>query len=431
MTNKTVAAATLGCKVNFYETEAILGLFKAEGYKVVDFSEHSDVYIINTCTVTNQGDKKSRQMIRRAAVLNPDAVIAAVGCYVQAEPDTVSKIDGVSLLMGTKDRSKIVSAVEECLQKKTRLVNVTDYGAQAEFEKLNVNMLSGRQRAFIKIQDGCDRYCAYCIIPYVRGPIRSRPLADIAEEARTVAKSGHKEIVLSGIHVSSYGRDTGSELCDAIAAVSEIEGIKRVRMSSLEPTIITERFVNLLGRNPKICDHFHLSLQSGCDRTLKRMNRRYTAERYAEAASLLRGVFPDIGLTTDVIVGFPGETDEDFEQSLEFCRRIGLSRIHVFPYSAKKGTRAYDFPENVPEHVKTERVKRLSETAGELSVAFAASMIGKDKSVLFERRLETGEYIGYTTNYIPVARNSDDDLTGKILNIKMDEACVKAKFFDI
>jgi len=411
MNKRSVAAATLGCKVNYYETEAMLKLFAEKGYEIVDFSAKADVYIINTCTVTNLGDKKSRQMIRRAVKANSEAVIAAVGCYVQAEPESVAQIEGVDVLLGTKDKNRIVEIVEGAEH-----ANISRFGAAEDFESLSIDRMGDRQRAFLKIQDGCDRFCAYCVVPYVRGPVRSRRLGDIVKEAETLAKNGYKEIVLSGIHVSSYGRGFEIGLIDAIESVSRVNGIERLRLSSLEPTTITPDFVERISRITKICDHFHLSLQSGCEKTLRSMDRRYTPAEYETAVKMLKAAFPDVSVTTDVIAGFPGESEKDFWESYEFCKNAGLSRMHVFPFSAKKRTKAFGMQGQVSAHDKAQRVKELLELSEVLYAGFVNNFIGKQKPVLFEGKIgNTNSYAGRTTNYIAVAETFDADVSGMIL----------------
>ena len=428
MPEKTVAAATLGCKVNFYETEAMLALFKNAGYRVVDFSDKAAVYIINTCTVTNLGGKKSRQMIRRAAAANPEAVIAAVGCYVQESPEAAAAIAGVDILIGTADRLKIVEMVESRdKSQKGAEIRVSGFGAKAEYEGFSVSETSGRQRAFVKIQDGCDRYCAYCVIPYVRGPVRSRPLAGVMAEAERLAASGRKEIVLSGIHLSSYGKDlSGEGLIDVIKSVSGIAGLERIRLGSIEPGLVTEEFVGEIGRLPKLCDHFHLSLQSGCDKTLRNMNRRYLAADYAGAVSLLKSVWPGAAVTTDIIAGFPGETEADFRESLAFCESVGLAKIHVFPFSPKKGTRAFDMPGQVGPRVKAERAAEFLALSEKLSREFALGFAGRVMPVLFEEEIgNNNQYFGYTTNYIGVVKRFEEICpVNGILPVMITEDCV-------
>ena len=421
---KKVAFLTLGCKVNLYDTEAMQELFAARGYDIVDFENMADIYIINTCTVTNFGDKKSRQMIRRAKRQNPDAIVAATGCYAQVAPDTVSKIEGINIVVGTKHRARIVDIIEDYTDETKVLNAVSDIRHETEFEPLKISKLKDRTRAYVKIQEGCNRYCSYCIIPYARGPVRSRRPEEVVEEVKRLAQNGFKEVVLTGIHVASYGLDLKcTNLTDIVKQVNETEGIERIRFSSMEPTAVTEEFVAEMKKMPKICDHFPLSLQSGCDKTLKAMNRRYTADEYALAVDRLRGAFPDVAITTDIIVGFPGETEEDFLESIAFARRVGLSKIHVFPYSPKTGTPAAKMKEQVPPDVKNDRAARLIDVSDELNKKFIDTLKGRTMQVLFEIRNKDGYFEGHTTNYIKVLVKTEEDLKNKILNVKIGEYC--------
>ncbi|SHH34261.1 threonylcarbamoyladenosine tRNA methylthiotransferase MtaB [Caloranaerobacter azorensis DSM 13643] len=420
---KTVAFYTLGCKVNQYETEAMAELFKKEGYNVVDAEDKADIYVINTCTVTNLGDRKSRQFIRRAKRKNRKAIIAVVGCYVQVSPDEVFEIEDVDLVIGTNDKNKIVELCEEVKEKHKRIKIVEDIMKVREFEEMPINEIEGKTRAFVKIQEGCNQYCSYCIIPYARGPVRSRKLQNIIKEVEKLSKSGFKEIVLTGIHVASYGKDLGDiRLIDVIEAIHDIEGIERIRLSSLEPTIITEEFMDRLIKLPKVCNHFHLSLQSGSNTVLKRMNRKYTTEEYLSIVKLIRKYMPDVGLTTDIIVGFPGETDEEFEETYNFVKEIGFSRIHVFKYSPRKGTPAAKFKNQVDGKIKAERSRKLIELGEELNKVFNRRFIGKIMNVLFEEKVRgaTGLMEGYTTNYIRVMAKGDISIEGEILPVKMN-----------
>ena len=417
---KSIAFTTLGCKVNMYDTEAMAELFAEKGYRIVDFDEPADIYIINTCTVTNFGDKKSRQMIRRARRKNPDAIVAAAGCYAQTAPDKVAAIEGINIVIGTKDRSKIVEIIEN-YDGRGVLNAVTDIRGEKEFEPLRISRLANRTRAFIKIQEGCNRYCTYCIIPYARGPVRSRRPEDVISEVKTLAENGFKEVVLTGIHVASYGTDLGNvTLCDIIEQVHEIEGIERIRFSSVEPTIITDDFIERIGRLPKVCDHYHLSLQSGCDRTLKAMNRRYTAEEYRRACEKLRKAFPHVAITTDIIVGFPAESNQDYRESYEFAREIKLSKIHVFPYSPREGTPAAVMKGQIPPEIKNRRSEEMIELSNRLNRDFMSQFIGTEKEVLFERA-EKGYYEGHTSNDIKVLVASDEDLTNRLIRVKLKE----------
>ncbi len=422
MCKKKIAFTTLGCKVNMYDTEAMTELFQKKGYEITDFNEFADIYLINTCTVTNFGDKKSRQSIRRAKKINPNAIIAVTGCYAQVKPNEVEKIEGVNIIIGTKERNNIVEIIENYSDSTKILNKVSDIMKEKIFEELSVNNLKNHTRAYLKIQEGCNRFCSYCIIPYARGPVRSRKADEIIIEAENFAKNGFKEIVLTGIHVASYGIDLKStSLIDIIKKIHKIKGIERIRLSSVEPLAITDEFIYELKKLPKICDHFHLSLQSGCDRTLKRMNRHYTCDEYKESVKKLRTVYPDAAITTDIIVGFPDESDEDFKESISFAREIGLAKIHVFPYSPKTGTKAAEYPNQIPANIKNLRSKEMIKTSDELNKRFLSNYVGKTKDVLFEKHIGNNIYEGHTTNYITVHAKSVNDISNKILNVKIEK----------
>jgi len=414
-----VAFYTLGCKVNQYETEAMEELFLKRGYTIVNPEDIADVYVINTCTVTNLGDRKSRQYIRRAKKINKNAIIAAVGCYSQIAPEEVEKIEEVDIIIGTTDRDKIVDLCEEARKEKRKINIVKNVKKHREFEKLNIEKVKSKTRAYMKIQDGCNQYCSYCIIPYARGPIRSRDIEDIIIEAKRLADAGFREIILTGIHVASYGKDIGNiSLLDVIEKVSEIEGIERIRLSSMEPTFVDEKFMKKAVNIEKLCDHFHLSLQSGCDTVLKRMNRKYTTKEYENIVDLIRKYMPNVGITTDIIVGFPGETEEEFNKTYEFVKKIGFSRIHVFKYSPRKGTPASKMDNQVHGNIKNERSDKLIKLGNELMDNFNSLFIGKVVDVLFEEEKD-GFYEGYTTNYIRVKLKSSENIQGKILPVKI------------
>lgn len=416
---KSVASYALGCKVNQYESEAIAELFEEKGYDVVGIDDKADVYVINTCTVTNFGDKKSRQLIRKVKRQNPDALVAVVGCYAQTAPDEVMKIEGVNIVIGTKDRKEIVSIVENYHDNKPEN-HVSPIMKEREFEHLKIHKLKNRTRAYLKIQDGCSQFCSYCIIPYARGPIRSRDPEDIMEEVNVLAENGFKEIVLTGIHVASYGKDIKNiDLLGIIKKVHEVEGIERIRFSSIEPNIITDEFVSEIVKLKKVCHHFHLSLQSGCDKTLKAMNRKYTTEKYYDAVCILRKYMADVAITTDIIVGFPGETEEDFNESYEFAKKVQFSKIHVFPYSPKKGTPAAERKDQILNSVKQERSKKLIELSDKMANEFMSKYIDKSVEVLFERNIGENQYEGHTGNYIKVVGNSDTDVSNNIVNVKI------------
>lgn len=422
--NKKIAFTTLGCKVNLYDTEAMIELFEKDGFSIVDFDDFADIYVINTCTVTNLGDKKSRQIIRRAKAINPDAIVVATGCYSQVAPEEVAKIEGVNIVVGNKNRLEIVNTVKDYLEKNdtTVLNTVSDIMKERVFEPLSVTELKNRTRAFLKIQEGCNKFCTYCIIPYARGPIRSRLPEDVISEVENLAKNGFKEVVLTGIHILAYGndfKDTKISLIDIIEQVHKVDGIERIRFSSVEPLVITDEFISRIKKLPKVCNHYHLSLQSGCDNTLQRMKRAYSCEQFEEAITKLRNNFEDVAITTDIIVGFPGETDEDFEQSYNFVNKIKLSQIHSFPYSPKKGTKAATFENQISNNVKAERNKKMIALGKNLTNEFLNSLIGKTLPVLFERKNSQNLFEGHTTNYIKVCVPSDADITNNILNVSL------------
>ncbi len=419
---KIVSIFTLGCKVNQYETQAMRELFEKRGYNVIFDGEIADIYIINTCTVTNIGDKKSRQFIRRANRNNPDAIIAAVGCYAQMSPQEVLSIDGVNIIIGTNDRNKIVDIVEKC-KPNEKINSVDDIMKVKQFEEMSVKNIMGKTRAFLKIQEGCNQYCSYCIIPYARGPIRSRSKPEIIDEIKNLVDKGFKEVVLTGIHVASYGKDLNSDetLIDILKEVNNIEGLKRIRLSSLEPTIFTDEFLRELSQLNKICHHFHLSLQSGCNSVLKRMNRRYTTEQYRDIVNKIREIYPKIALTTDIIVGFPGETEEEFNITYNFVKEIGFSEIHVFKYSPRKGTPAAGYKNQVDGLTKRYRSERLIELGKQLKRDYYIMFIGKNKEVLFEMLSGkiTGYIEGYTDNYLKVLAPSDDIKEGELAMVRL------------
>ena len=419
-TTKTIAAATLGCKVNTYDTDALLAPFTAHGYTVVDFEDIADVYIINTCAVTNISSRKSRQMIRRARKANPRAVVVAAGCYAQTSPEEVGNIEGVSIVVGTGESANIFEIVEGYKSENGVTQHISSVDAAAMYSETNSASFDTPQesktRAYLKVQDGCDNFCSYCIIPYARGRARSRGLESAVGEARELVARGYKEIVIAGIHVESYGKDMESgSLHELLQALHDIEGIERLRMSSVEPALVTPEFVALMHRLPLFARHLHLSLQSGCDTTLTAMNRRYTTDIYAAAVARLRESFPDIAITTDVIVGFPGETDEDFARSLEFVRQQGFSRLHVFQYSPKAGTAAADMPNQVPGAVKARRAAQMIALGNELSAEFAARFVGKTLDVLYESAVDTDTYEGYSDNYITVRATCSRDISNCII----------------
>ncbi len=419
--SKKAALHNLGCKVNAYETEAMQQMLKQAGYEIVPFAPGADVYVINTCTVTNIADRKSRQMLHKAKKMNPEAIVVAAGCYVQASKDDLETDDAIDLVIGNNRKKDLVDILEEYRRSRGEEY-VIDINHTSEYEPLSITQTAEHTRAYIKVQDGCNQFCSYCIIPYDRGRVRSRHIEDVLSEVRTLAENGYQEVVLTGIHLSSYGIDIGSDLLQLILAVNEVDGIRRIRLGSLEPRIITEEFVQTISALPKICPHFHLSLQSGCSATLKRMNRRYTAEEYAEKCALLRKYFREPALTTDVIVGFPGETEEEFEQSRAFVKDICFYETHIFKYSRRKGTRAAVMEHQVDDQIKTERSNVLIALGKENQAAYEAARMGREDEVLFEERvkLEGEEYFtGHTKEYVKLAIPAEEDLTNRIVKVRI------------
>ena len=427
---KKVAFYTLGCKVNQYETEAMLELFEKEGYEKAETEDYADVYVINTCTVTHMSDRKSRQYIRRMKKKNPDAIIAVVGCYSQVSPEEILSIDEVNLVMGTNDRKKIVEEVKK-IDASRKISTVDDIMKVKAFEEIEINKTNGKTRAFLKIQDGCDRYCSYCIIPYARGRVRSRDLESIVKEVENLAANGYKEVVLTGIHVASYGKDikeTDIKLLDVIKQINNIEGIERIRLSSVEPILFTDEFVEAVSAMDKVCPHYHLSLQSGCDETLKRMKRRYTTEEYKTIVDRLRAAIPNVSITTDVIVGFPGETNEEFDKTYEFLKDIELTHMHIFKYSPRKGTPAATMENQVDPSTKHERSEKLLQLNEENFKKFGQKMLDKEFNVLFEQKVGDNKFEGLTENYVKVIVESDKDLSEQILKVKITD--VKNEFLE-
>ena len=419
---KKVKFSTLGCKVNQYETEAMAELFVKKGYEITD-DYNCDVFVLNTCTVTNLSDRKSRQQISKIRSENSNAVIAVVGCYSQVSPDEIENIQGVNVILGTKYRKEIVELCELAKSSNKIINKVENIGKNKEFEELTINTEHSMTRAYIKIQEGCSQFCSYCIIPYARGPIRSRNIRDIVLEAKRLADNGFKEIVLTGIHVASYGKDFDNKdigLIDVIEDIANIDKIKRIRLSSLEPRIVDKKFLDRLSQAEQFCDHFHLSLQSGSDSILKSMNRKYDTHLYERTINLIREYYPNAAITTDIIVGFPGETDEDFEQTLNFVDKIKFSKIHVFKYSNRKGTVASKMKNQIPGLVKKERSQRLIEKSKYYTDKFLDNMLNQPIKVLFESKNDNGFIKGYTTNYIRVKRQYNPNLSNKIIDVVCD-----------
>ncbi len=420
---KKAALHNLGCKVNAYEMEAMQQMLEEAGYETVPFAPGADVYIINTCTVTSIADRKSRQMLHKAKKMNPRAVVVAVGCYVQASKEELEADEAVDLVIGNNRKKDIVKILEE-YEKSRAEEFVIDVNHTGEYENLSITRTAEHTRAYIKVQDGCNQFCSYCIIPYVRGRVRSRRPEDVADEVRRLAENGYREVVLTGIHLSSYGIDLGTSLLELIKAVHETEGIERIRLGSLEPRIITEEFARELASLPKVCPHFHLSLQSGCDATLKRMNRRYTAEEYAEKCGLLRRYFDDPALTTDVIVGFPGETKEEFETTRAFLEDLKLYETHIFKYSRRKGTRADAMPDQVSDEEKGERSAVLLALNEKNREAFENRRAGREDQVLFEEYVSLDGrdyYVGHTREYVKLAVLAEENYANQILSVRVGE----------
>ena len=426
---KKVSFYTLGCKVNQYETNAMAQKFKEAGYEIVDMNDDiSDICIVNTCTVTNMSDRKSRHSLRRVKEKNPSAIIAAVGCYAQVAKNDLEKMPEIDIVLGNEEKANIVQYVEKFIdsQDENKLIEIEDISSKKEFEDMGQITYTEKTRAFIKVQDGCNQFCSYCIIPYARGRVRSRNAESIIKEITQIAQNGIKEVVITGIHVASYGRDFGNEngLIELLEKINNIEGIKRIRLGSLEPKIITEEFMQRLSKLEKMCHHFHLSLESGCDETLKRMNRKYTTAEVKEIIERLRRYYDDVMLTTDIIVGFPGETEEEFETTYQFLKEVKLYKMHVFQYSPRKGTRAAVMPNQISGNIKEARSKKLIELSNENQKMYNQQLVGKDVEVLFEdREVEDGitYFRGHTQNYILVKYKTDENLENTLKKVKILE----------
>lgn len=422
---KKVALHNLGCKVNAYETEAMQELLEKEGYEIVPFKEGADIYIINTCTVTNMADRKSRQMLHRAKKMNPNAIVVAAGCYVQAKSESKETDESIDIIIGNNKKQDLISILKEYQEKHDGIQKeIIDINHTKEYEELHLSKTAEHTRAYLKVRDGCNQFCTYCIIPYARGRVRSREKENVVAEVKQLVANGYQEVVLTGIHLSSYGVDLqGEDLLSLILAVNEIEGLKRIRLGSLEPRIITEEFAKTISGLEKICPHFHLSLQSGCNGTLKRMNRRYTAEEYFEKCELLRKYFDNPALTTDVIVGFPGETEEEFEESRAFVEKVNFYETHIFKYSRREGTKAAVMENQVPEQIKTKRSNILLELDERKRKEYEEKFIGKTVEVLMEEEVEKeGKcyQTGHTKEYIKVALKGDENMQNQLVKIKID-----------
>lgn len=427
---------TFGCKVNQYETENLRQRLDGLGYESVQTPEQADIFIINTCTVTAQSDRKLRQTLHKLKKASPSAVTVLTGCFAQAFAQSAEQMIGCDIITGTS-KSEIPALLERFLKERERIVSIAKHDKNERFEQMQ-NLPAGlKTRAFVKIQDGCDQYCSYCVIPYARGHIRSKPLDELKNEVCTLALGGYKEIVLTGINLCCYGRDfnDGTRLVDAVEAACSIDGIERVRLSSMEPEMILDEDIERMSRLPKLCPQFHLSLQSGCDKTLKRMNRKYTCDEYKSLCEKLRKSFKDCVITTDIMVGFAGETDEDFAQTVDFVKQIGFEKVHIFPYSVRKGTAAEKFDGQVEKAVKESRAKELEQVCSQLRRQFLESNIGKTVSVLFEKEKGDGWHRGYTMNYTPVRVRADGECfwrwqTKNVLITGVDEGCCTAQIKD-
>lgn len=421
---KKAALHNLGCKVNSYETQAMQEMLEEQGYEIVSFEEKADVYLINTCSVTNMADRKSRQMLHRARKQNPDALVIAAGCYVQSAGETLLRDSSVDILIGNNEKARLPGILKEW-EESHAAFHIHSMTHEKRYEDMRIEKTSEHTRAYMKIQDGCDQFCAYCIIPYTRGRVRSRSIADILTEAQSLAAHGYQEVVLTGIHLDSYGTDLpDGDLLTAVRAVAKIDGIRRIRLGSLEPRIMTEEFVRELASVEKLCPHFHLSLQSGCDATLWRMNRKYDTQEFRASCERLRNCFDHPALTTDVMVGFPGETQEEFAQTLEFLKEIRFYEMHVFKYSRRKGTKADRMEGQVPEPVKTLRSDILLKLTQEQSIAYRKQLIGKTLEVLMEEPYEKDGItyqIGHTKEYVRVAAAGKTSLSNRMVHVKVEK----------
>ena len=416
--SRKVAFVTLGCKVNQYESNAMAQKFIDNNYEICDIENNPDIIIVNTCTVTNIADRKSRQLLRKVKEENPNAVVVACGCYVQVAKDKIDEIEEIDISIGNSEKKDIVQIVENYIYQKEKINNIFDINKEKDFSEMGAVTYTEKTRATIKIQDGCNNFCTYCLIPYARGRVRSRKKENIIKEVEEVAQKGIQEIVITGIHIASYGLDFCEDykMIDLLEDLNKVEGIKRIRLGSLEPSLITEEFTNRLSKLDKICNHFHLSLQSGCDETLKRMNRKYTTEEFRKVAKRLRSYFKDANLTTDIIVGFPGETNEEFEKTYKFLEEIKFYKMHVFKYSPREGTVASKMLNQIDGNIKEERSQKLIELSDKNQDEYNKKYFSEPQEVLFEEQKD-GIWTGYTTNYVKVSYKSDDNLENKILKI--------------
>ncbi|MEE0805894.1 MAG: tRNA (N(6)-L-threonylcarbamoyladenosine(37)-C(2))-methylthiotransferase MtaB [Acutalibacteraceae bacterium] len=415
-----VKMITLGCKVNQYESEAMLSSLLKNGFTAAADDEQADVVVLNSCTVTAESDRKVRQIFRRAKKDNPDAVMVLSGCMAQAFPEDAQRLEEADIILGTSNRARLLPDLLTFLSTRQRIVDIEPHTNGETFERLQVENFSGRTRAFVKIEDGCNRFCSYCIIPYARGRVRSKPLEDLKAELHALSDNGFREVVLTGINLSAYGQEFGLHLCDAIEAACAVPGIARVRLGSLEPEQLSEPVIRRMAKQEKLCPQFHLSLQSGCDATLRRMNRHYTADEYRTIVRNLRAAFDNAAITTDIMVGFAGETEEEFAASLAFAREIAFAKVHVFAYSRRPGTRAYDMGDQVTNAVKESRSHAMIRATTETQRAFFDTQVGRTEQVLFERAVQPGVYEGYSMNYTPVLAASGTSLAGQIRTVRIE-----------
>lgn len=415
-----VKMITLGCKVNQYESEAMLSSLLKNGFTAAADDEQADVVVLNSCTVTAESDRKVRQIFRRAKKDNPDAVMVLSGCMAQAFPEDAQRLEEADIILGTSNRARLLPDLLTFLSTRQRIVDIEPHTNGETFERLQVENFSGRTRAFVKIEDGCNRFCSYCIIPYARGRVRSKPLEDLKAELHALADNGFREVVLTGINLSAYGQEFGLHLCDAIEAACAVPGIARVRLGSLEPEQLSEPVIRRMAKQEKLCPQFHLSLQSGCDATLRRMNRHYTADEYRTIVRNLRAAFDNAAITTDIMVGFAGETEEEFAASLAFAKEIAFAKVHVFAYSRRPGTRAYDMGDQVTNAVKESRSHAMIRATTETQRTFFYTQVGRTEQVLFERAVQPGVYEGYSMNYTPVLAASGSSLAGQIRTVRIE-----------
>ncbi|SHI00398.1 tRNA (N(6)-L-threonylcarbamoyladenosine(37)-C(2))-methylthiotransferase MtaB [Clostridium grantii] len=430
-----VAFATLGCRVNVYETEAMTEIFKKDGYEVVPFEEYADVYVVNTCTVTNMSDKKSRKIISKARKNNENAIIAAVGCYSQIAPDKVAEVTSVDVVLGTRNKGDILYWINRAKEEQKQMVAVSDVMKNTEFEDLKIEEFTGKTRAFLKIQDGCNSFCSYCLIPYSRGAVCSKSPEMILEEIKVLASHGFKEVIFTGISISSYGKDLEGEwdLITILEKASEIEGIERIRIGSIGPRFFTDEIIERISKIEKMCPHYHLSLQSGCDETLKRMNRNYTSKQYKDIVNKLRDKMPDLSITTDIIVGFPGETEEEFLETFKFLQDLKLAKTHIFKYSERKGTKASSMEGQINGKIKEERSKKLIALNEKNEKEFISSFVGKKLDVLYEQNNDELKQVteGYTTNYIKVVLQENEANRGEIISTEITKVGNEFAFGEI